>query len=278
MSSAVEKSMAILEHLARFPEGAQVSVMAMELDQPVSGVHRALRELERLGYVRQLRNQGEYVLTIRLAALGLGFLGRSGITDIAQPILDDLAAETGELIRMSVRDGHDLTWVAVAQGARGGLLYDPAAEHGLTAHLPSTATGLAYMSTLPEDDALLLIGQQGVQRSDGPVAACAPTTVAEIMDSVRLARERGYSTAIDTYLDGMAAMAMPVRHGDTGTVLGCVSVAGPSVRLNPEKVADTARTMRIHAKRLGAAADGSRYFAGLRAEAATPPPPLRAVR
>ena len=278
MSSAVEKSLAILDRLALSPKGAQVSAIASALDQPVSGVHRALRELERLGFVRQLRNQGEYALTIKLAAMGLGFLGRSGITDIAQPILDDLAAETGELIRMSVRDGHDLTWVAVAQGARGGLLYDPAAEHGLTAHLPSTATGLAYMSTLPEDDALLLIGQQGVQRTDGPVATRAPASVAEVMEGVRLARERGYSVSIDTYLDGMAAMAMPVRHPDTGLVLGCVSVAGPSVRLNPEKVEDTASTMRVHAERLGAAADGSRYFAGLRAETAAPQPPLRAVR
>lgn len=278
MSSAVEKSLVILDHLARFPEGAQLSAMASVLGQPVSGVHRALRELERLGYVRQLRNQGEYALTIKLAALGLGFLGRSGITDIAQPILDDLAAETGELIRLSVRNGHDLTWVAVAQGARGGLLYDPAAEHGLTAHLPSTATGLAYMATLPEDDALLLIGQQGVQRSDGPVATRAPTTVAEVMDGVRLARERGYSMSIDTYLDGMAAMAMAVRDPGAGTVLGCVSVAGPSVRLNAETVEDTARIMGVHAERLGAAADGSRYFAGLRAESTAPSPPLRAVR
>ena len=278
MSSAVEKSLAILDYLARYPEGAQVSAMSATLDQPVSGVHRTLRELERLGYVRQLRNQGEYALTIKLAALGLGFLGRSGITDIAQPILDDLAAETGELIRMSVRDGHELTWVAVAQGARGGLLYDPAAEHGLTAHLPSTATGLAYMSTLPEDDALLLIGQQGVQRSDGPIAAQAPKTVSQVIEGVRLARERGYSVSIDTYHDGMAAMAMPVRHADTGVVLGCVSVAGPSVRMNADKVEDTARTMRIHAERLGAAADGSRFFAAVIADSAVPPTPLRAVR
>ena len=30
--------------------------------------------------------------TIRLAALGLGFLGKTGVTDIAQPILDRFSA------------------------------------------------------------------------------------------------------------------------------------------------------------------------------------------
>lgn len=280
MSSTLEKSMAILESLAVHPGGRQVSALAEALDQPVSGVHRQLRELERLGYVRQLRSQGEYALTIRLAAMGLGFLGRSGIKDVAQPVLDSLAEATGELIRLSVREGHDLTWVAVAQGARGGLLYDPGSEHGLTAHLPSTATGLAYMSTLPEDEALLLIGRQGVRRADGPVAVNAPSSVAEVMEGVRAARARGYSLAIDTYIDGMAAMAVPVRHGLTGEVLGCLSIAGPSVRLQADRLDETARVLAAHAGELGALADGSDFFAlaGRRTEPADTGAPRSALR
>ena len=277
MSSAVEKSLAVLEMLALRPQGRSVSELADVLDQPISGVHRQLRELERLGYVRQMRDQGDYALTIRLAAIGLGFLGRSGITDIAQPIIDSLAEKTGELIRLSVREGHDLIWVAVAQGARGGLLYDPASEHGVTAHLPSTATGLAYMSTLADDEALLLIGRQGLKRTDGPVAINAPRSVAAVMKGVRRARALGYATAIDSYLDGMAAMATPVRHAESGIVLGCLSVAGPSVRLHPDRLEATAKLLRAHAAELGAAADGSRYFAGLRAACDQSSVPVKAA-
>ena len=75
MSSALRKSLEILELMARHPEGLPVSVIAERLDAPVSGVHRQLKELARLGYVRQKRSQGDYALTLRLAAIGLNYLG-----------------------------------------------------------------------------------------------------------------------------------------------------------------------------------------------------------
>lgn len=125
MSSLLEKSLAVIALLARHPEGLSVSTLAGRLGQPASGVHRLLRELARLGYVRQVQAQGDYRLTIKLPAMGLGFLGRAGITDVAQPVLDRLAADSGELVRLSVADGDTLVWVAVAQGARAGCAMIP---------------------------------------------------------------------------------------------------------------------------------------------------------
>ena len=54
-----------------------------ELELAQKQAHRMLKELSDHGYVRQLRSQGDYALTIRLAALGLGFLARTGVTDRA---------------------------------------------------------------------------------------------------------------------------------------------------------------------------------------------------
>lgn len=264
MSGAIEKSLAILETLALHPAGLQVSAVASRLDQPVSGVHRQLREFERLGYVRQIREQGEYALTIKLAAMGLSFLSRAGVTDVAQPILERLARRTHELIRLSVLDRDDLVWVAVAQGATGGLRYDPGSEQGVVVHLASTAGGLAYLATLGDDEALIRIGRQGVLRRDVPPAARAPRTGQQVLELLRETRQRGYSLAIDSYLDGMAAMAVPVFYRGGGTVLGCVSVAGPSVRLRPDRLCDTAAALREAADELGAAADASQFFADLR--------------
>ena len=161
MSSVLEKSLAILELMVEHPEGLQVSAIARDLDMPVSGVHRQLRELARLGYVRQARDQGDYSLTLKLAALGLGFLGRSGVTDIAQPILDRLASQSGELIRLSVLDASGLTWVAVAQGATVGLRYDPGREQGMRVHPASTAGGQALLSIMSDDEVLALVGKTG---------------------------------------------------------------------------------------------------------------------
>ena len=111
MSGVLERTLGILELLSGQPGGLSVGAIASRLDVPPSAAHRLLNDLAKLGYVRQDRAQGDYALTIKLAGMGLSFLGQSGITDVAQPILDRLAAESGELVRLSVIDGDDLVWV-----------------------------------------------------------------------------------------------------------------------------------------------------------------------
>ena len=105
MSGQLERSLNVLEYLVAHPEGSSLSALAAALNLPLSATHRLLTELMRLGYVRQDQSHGEYMLTIKLVAMGLSFLSASGITDVAQPLLDRLAADSGELVRLAVVDG-----------------------------------------------------------------------------------------------------------------------------------------------------------------------------
>lgn len=257
MSSVLEKALAIVELLVDHPAGLSVSAIAARTDQPVSGVHRTLHELIRLGYVRQLQGGGDYALSIRLPALGLGFLGRAGVTDVAQPILDRLAAQSGELVRLSVIDGARLTWVAVAQGATTGLRYDPGQEQGVVVHLASSAGGRAWLASLSDEEALALVGAQGLVRTGGPEARIG---IADLLALLGETRARGYAVAVDSYIPGMAAMAVAVRYRGAGPALGCLSIAGPAVRMTPARMADLAPTLQEAATELGTAAPGSHYF------------------
>ncbi|MCM2477543.1 IclR family transcriptional regulator [Rhizobium sp. CG5] len=260
MSSVLEKSLAIIELLVDHPTGLPVSAIASAIDQPVSGVHRTLQELGRLGYVRQVQAQGDYALTIKLPAMGLGFLGRAGITDIAQPILDVLAARSGELIRLSVIDGDRLIWVAVAQGATRGLRYDPGQEQGVVVHLASSSGGKAWLSTMSDEEALSRVAAQGLLRQAEGTGPNAPRSLTLLLEQLAEARARGYATAVDSYIAGMAAMAVPVRYHSNGPVLGCLSIAGPAVRMTAERMAELAPTLQASVAELGEAAAGSQYF------------------
>lgn len=60
------------------------------------------------------------MLTIKLVSMGLSFLSASGVVDMARPARP-LAQESSELVRLAVRDGDDLVFVAKAQGAARGL-------------------------------------------------------------------------------------------------------------------------------------------------------------
>ena len=257
MSSVLQKSLAIIELLVDHPTGLAVTAIASATDQPASGVHRTLQELARLGYVRQTQAQGDYALTIKLPAMGLGFMARAGLTDVAQPMLDALAADSGELIRLSVVDGDRLIWVAVAQGATRGLRYDPGQEQGVVAHLASSAGGRAWLSTMSDDEALEHVAAQGPRReADGG----APLGLTALLGLLAETRKRGYSIAVDSYIVGMAAMAVPVRYHGDGPVLGCLSIAGPAVRMTEQRMADLAPLLQAAASELGAAAGGVSYF------------------
>ncbi|WP_182086330.1 IclR family transcriptional regulator [Aureimonas sp. ME7] len=260
MSSVLEKSLALIELLGEHPAGLPISAIAAATDQPASGVHRTLQELGRLGYVRQLQAQGDYVLTIRLPAMGLAFLSRAGITDVAQPVLDALAADSGELVRLSVIDGEELVWVAVAQGATRGLRYDPGQEQGVVVHLASSAGGRAWLSTMTDEEALLRIGSQGLLRHADGQGHNAPRTLPPLLEQLAEARRRGYATAVDSYIAGMAAMAMPVRGPLDGRVLGCLSIAGPAVRMTEERMSELSPRLLQGVGDLAGAAEGSKFL------------------
>ncbi|MEI4485972.1 IclR family transcriptional regulator [Frigidibacter sp. MR17.14] len=260
MSSVLEKALNLVEILADHPSGLQVSILAARTGQPVSGVHRTLQELARLGYVRQIATQGDYALTIKLPAMGLAFLGRAGVPDISQPILDRLAQRSGELIRLSVIEGDQLTWVGVAQGATGGLRYDPGLEQGVKVHLASSAGGQAWLSTMADEDALARVYAQGLVRDEPDRGRGAPVQVADLLARLAAARVAGYAVAANSYYEGMTAMAAPVRYRGTGPVIGCVSIAGPSVRMTPERVRADAPALLEAAADLGEAAAGSQFF------------------
>ena len=142
MTLSLDRGLALLERLCGQPEGMRLTGLADELDIPRSACHRLLVELQRRGYVRQVREQGDYVLTAKLASLGLSFLSSTGIVDIAEPVLERLAQDSGELVRLSLVDGDRLTWVAKAQGAR-----DAAVEQ---------LSRLVALDTNYEDAAMLL--------------------------------------------------------------------------------------------------------------------------
>lgn len=259
MSGVLERTLGILELLASHPGGLPVGTIAGRLDMPPSAAHRLLNDLARAGYVRQDKAQGDYALTIKLAAMGLGFLAQSGITDVAQPILDRLAAESRELVRLSVIDGDALVWVGVAQGATGGLRYDPGREQGVAVHLAASAGGNAWLSTMSDEDALMAVSRQGLATDRPGGGDGAPQTAKELLARLEAARERGYAVAVDSYLAGMAAMAVPVRRPD-GTVVGCLSIAGPSVRLGAAQMEALAAPLTRAAEEIGAASRGSRLL------------------
>jgi IclR family transcriptional regulator, acetate operon repressor len=256
MNGVLERTLGILELLARHGEGLELGAIAEQLNIPRSAVHRLLADLVRLGYVRQARGHGDYLLTTKLVSMGLSYLSNTGIVDIAQPLLNQLAESSGELVRLSVVDGDRLTWVARAQGARQGLRYDP--DMGSDARLSCSSSGWAWLSTMNDDEALALVARQGIGQPEqfGPAA---PTTLQAVLDAIQATRAQGWALTLETYTPGLNAISAPVRFAGQ-PAFGVLTIAGPTVRFTAERMEALAPELLSICAQLAATSGASPFF------------------
>lgn len=247
MASSLVRSLRILEALARAPNGLSIAELAVIVDAPPSGTHRTVNELVEQGYVVQRASHENYCLSLKIPALGLTFLGRCGISDLAQPELDRLAEFSEELVRLSVFDGKSQVWVAVSQGVKSGFKYDPSSEQGARVSLLS-ANGTAFLSFIPDTEIINVLSAYNEDNE--------PLNLNELGPLLKETRQRGYAIAVNKCTQGMTAIAAPIRD-DRGELIGTVSVAGPTYRIPEERIPALATELLKTAKNLGNLSSGS---------------------
>ncbi len=244
----VDRALDVIELLVDHPDGIPLSDVARTLDMPKSATHRVLALLVRRGYVEKPGDVERYRLNLKLSSLGVRYIARTNVLEICQPVLDRLAADTGEFVRMALWDGSTLTWVAKAQGARWGLRYDP--DMGNPVVLHATASGRAWLGTLDEESALKVVREKGFS---------VPSHFGEqrvkdendLLRELRLTKKRGYGLAIEEGEPGAAAVAEAIPRGDGRRSPGTVSVAGPVVRMSGDRQKEIVRMLVAAAEELG---------------------------
>src|SRR4029434_1981041 len=142
----LERCFQLIEFLAEEPRAYRLGVISERLGLQKGAAHRLLAALCGMGWVEQEPETGFYRLTLRLAIMGQRVLLATRIPDLTRPILQKLAEESQELVRMAIVEGDRLSWVAFVQGRRTGLIYQP--EMIGRVPLPVTANGTAGRSTL----------------------------------------------------------------------------------------------------------------------------------
>lgn len=245
-----ERCLNIIELLAEDARDMSLGEIAETLDLPKSGAHRLLATLVDLGWVEQNPETSFYRLTMRLTILGQRFFVATGIPDICQPHLDRLATQCREFARLAVVDGDSLTWLAHAQGATDGLVYQPSLAT-TTVPLHATASGKAWLTTLPLDEALNNVRRQGLGEAEryGPNAV---RSLAAFKRELELTSERGWGLAVNEAEPGVTAIAAAIRQHDGKPTLGTISIAGPSVRMTEKRLQELAPLVLRTASELAA--------------------------
>lgn len=221
---SVATAFRILEAV-RERESAGVTELAEALDLPKSTVHHYLSTLAADGYL--VGEDGRYRLGLGLFTLGATARIRERIYHVAKPSVDRLAEETGEQARLVVE--HDGQGVTLYQSA-GDDVDDPPTYAGTVEELHCTAAGKAFLAELPEDrlDEVL---------ADHPLPRRTPNTITdpeELRSALASIRERGVAFDDEERDEGVRCVASAVTDR-SGTLLGAISVSGPTERMDDER-------------------------------------------
>lgn len=241
--AAVERVLKVLEALSGEPDGVDLSLLAERLELPASATHRLLATLAEQGFVAQNGASGAYGLTLKLSQLAFRNLDLRGLPDAGQIVLDGLARATREYCRLAVVEDENLVWIARAQGATAGLRYDPPMGTGIILH--ATATGKAWLASLPENEALRIVCARGFE-AQGRTGPNALSDVDALRAHLAETRRRGVALAVEEGEIGTVAMATVFRAGPgkDADIAGTLSVAGPLPRMTEERRGAIAEALR----------------------------------
>jgi IclR family acetate operon transcriptional repressor len=270
-----ERCLSIIELLADGARAMPLGDIAGSLDLPKSGTHRLLATLVEQGWAEQDPETGFYRLTMRLAVHGQRFYMASGVPDVCQPVLDRFARDCGEFARLAVVDGNALVWIAHAQGATSGLVYQPSDTSG-NVPLFATATGKAWLATMPRDDAIGHVERQGGFDHADRYGPNAIRSIDALLAELGTTARRGYGVAINEAEPGVTAIAAVIRDAAGRDArlraVGTVSIAGPSARIDEDRIGALASKVTRCADELSSVWPVRRGSPTLRTPAARPVP------
>ena len=235
----LERCLEVLELLAVDPQWRRLSDIAAALALQKGPAHRLLAEMAALGWIERDAQTERYRLSLKLALLGQQFLRGTGLPGLVQPVLDEAARRCRELVRLTVVQGQALEWFAAAQGAAAGLVYQPA--HGGRPQLHTTANGKAWLATMSDAVATRLALASGLGQAAPSGALAGPRalqSVEALLRDLAATRKRGYGLAVEEAEPGVKAIAVVVRAHEHDRVVGTVSIAGPLLRMGPERDAE----------------------------------------
>lgn len=237
---SLERAFAILETMADAGGVISLSQLAADADLPLPTIHRLVRTLVGLGYVRQEASR-QYSLGPRLIRLGettSRMLGRW-----ARPHMERLAQQLGESVNLAMLDGDQIVYVGQVMASQNSMRMFTEVGRRVLPH--STGVGKAIMADLDPADVRALLGRTGMPaRTEHTI-----TTPDELLAELERTRERGYALDEGEQEVGVRCVAVSV-HGAPQPL--ALSVSGPLPRMTDAVVARAATPLHQAADAIAA--------------------------
>ncbi|HET6290017.1 MAG TPA: IclR family transcriptional regulator [Amycolatopsis sp.] len=235
---SLQRAFELLEHLADTGGEASLSELATLSGLPMPTIHRLIRTLVDLGYVRQNTNR-RYALGARLIRLGENASMQFG--SWARPLLAELVDEVGETANLAVLERDEVVYVAQVPSKHSMRMFTEVGRR-LLPH--GTGVGKAMLAHLPSDDVTALLARTGMPSYTEHTFTDQDALLREL---TKIAQQ-GYALDEAEQELGVRCVAVAVPGAP---VPAAVSVSGPSGRLTMEAVERIAPVVQRIANSLG---------------------------
>jgi IclR family transcriptional regulator, acetate operon repressor len=220
---SIERAFALLETMADNGGMMGLSQLATASGLPLPTIHRLVRTLVDLGYLRQEPSR-QYVLGPKLIRLGESSAPMLSIW--ARPHLARLVDELGESANLAMLDGDQIVYVAQVPSRHSMRMFT---EVGRRVFPHCTAVGKALLSGMRPTEVRELLARTGMPRHTENTI----TDPDEFARGLEWSAEHGYAIDDGEQEVGVRCVAVAVPYAPTRLAL---SVSGPAARMTEEVV------------------------------------------
>lgn len=227
-----EKTLEIID-LLKEREGGRVTELADSLDMGASAVHNHLSTLMEHGYV--VKEGDEYQLGLKFLELGGFTRNQVQLYKIAEPEIERLAEETGELVNLMTEERG---WGVYLKRSKGKDALDLDTYAGKRVHLHSTALGKSILAYMPPERVDQIVEHRGLPK----VTEQTIDNREALQQELEKVRERGHAIDQGERLKGLRCVSAPIMRDDE-KVLGSISVSAPANRVNSVQLQEELPTL-----------------------------------
>ena len=236
---SIGRAFFLLELMADAGGTLALSQLATRSGLPLPTIHRLLRTLVDLGYIRQ-ESSRQYVLGPRL--IRLGDASSKMLSVWARPHLARLVDELGESANLAMLDGDEIVYVAQAQSRHSMRMFT---EVGRRVEPHCTAVGKAIMAHMSPDEVRDILKRSGMQRHTETTI----TDPEQFAEQLLWSAEHGYALDEGEQETGVRCVAVAIP--DTSSRLA-LSVSGPAGRVTDQLLEKAVPLLTDTAKALSA--------------------------
>jgi IclR family KDG regulon transcriptional repressor len=225
---ALEKALIVLEHLSKLEREIDLATLTNQLDMPKTTLLRLLKTLKKYNFVHQDERSRRYRLGWALIYLGRAANRVFDIVEFIHPYLEKLSRFSRETANLVFLDRNHAVYVdqVVSDSVIRGV---PVVGASLGLHC--TAAGKVLLSCQSDEVIAEILSQIDLR----PLTEKTITDPGRLGRELKRVREQGYAVDDEETEPGGRCVAAPVFDRE-GSLMGAVSVIGPTNRVNPDTI------------------------------------------